>query len=285
MRTWFACMLLVISSVSLDAQTRLNSKEIDQAFGRPGQLQADVYKATFPRSDLNVKVGDVPVQPALALTSWVAIRGSDQESVVDGDLVLLSGELPAVESALLDQKIEITAVHNHLIGEEPQVYYIHFFGRGPAKALAISVRTALSHSKTPIAPMPPATNVASWDTKAVEDIFAQKGKISGSVLGFSFPRSHAISMHHQQMTPAMGMATAINFQPATGGVASSGDFVLREDEVNPVLAVLRKHGIVVTAVHNHMLDDEPRMVFVHFWGVGPTKEIAAALREAVSLQR
>jgi Domain of Unknown Function (DUF1259) len=256
--------------------------DVDKTFGRPGTVQNDVYKVTFPRSDLSVKVGDVKVQAGVALTSWIAMRPVGTDVVADGDLVLTSEELNPVMSALQEHGLEITAVHNHLMGEEPHVYYMHFYGRGARQSLAQGLRAALDKSKTPINVPPPASPVKSWDTNAVERVLGAKGKLSGSVLSFAFPRSHPISMHQQSMTPAMGMATAMNFQPLEGnGVAGSGDFVLRENEVNPVLAALRRNGILVTAVHNHMLDDEPRMVFVHFWASGPAENVARGLREAL----
>jgi Domain of Unknown Function (DUF1259) len=280
--------LLVLSLVLLDANLVMAQgaapgwADVDKTFGRPGTVQNDLYKVTFPRSDLNVKVGNVKVQPGVALTSWIAMRPAGTDVVADGDLVLTSDELNPVMSALQEHGLEITALHNHLIGEEPQVYYMHFYGKGPRQTLAAGLKAALDNSKTPIAVTPPATPVKSWDTAAVEKLLGAKGRLSGAVLGFAFPRSHPISMHQQTMTPAMGMATAMNFQPLDeSGVAASGDFVLRENEVNPVLAALRKNGILVTAVHNHMLDDEPRMVFVHFWGTGQAETVARGLREAL----
>jgi hypothetical protein len=275
--------LLFLTTILAMAQGGASAwAEIDRTFGRPGTVQNDVYKVTFPRSDLNVKVRDVKVQPGVALTSWIAMRPVGAEVVADGDLVLTSDEVNPVMSALQEHGMEITALHNHLLGEDPHVYYMHFYGKGARQTLAKGLRAALDKSKTPIGVPPPAGPVKNWDTATVEKILGTKGKLSGAVLGFSFPRSHPISMHQQTMTPAMGMATAINFQPLDeGGVATSGDFVLRENEVNPVLAALRKNEILVTAVHNHMLDDEPRMVFVHFWATGPAENVARGLREAL----
>ncbi len=274
------CLLAATAFAQADNQW----KKVDEVFGRPGKVQDGIYKVTFPRTDLRVTVDGIAVQPALALTSWIAIRGTGQQAIADGDLVLSADEVNPVISALQDSKVEITAVHNHLIGEQPQVYYVHFFGRGPTQEIASALKQALSKSKTPLSvPQPPTA--APWDTAAVEKIMGKKGTTSGTVLGFAFARTHSISMHQQTLPPPMGMATAINFQPAPGGVASSGDFVLRESEVNPVIATLRKHGIRVTAVHNHMLDDEPRMVFVHFWGVGSAQDIAGGLHDALAQLR
>src|SRR4051794_25158159 len=244
-RVLFSSLIFLISNLALAQNPAPGWAEVDKTLGRPGTVQNDVYKVTFPRSDLNVKVGNVKVQPGVALTSWIAMRPVGTDVVADGDLVLTSDEVKPVMSALQEHNLEITALHNHLIAEEPQVYYMHFYGRGARQTLAQGLRAALDKSKTPISVPPPAGPVKSWDTAVVEKVLGTKGKLSGAVLGFAFPRSHPISMHQQTMTPAMGMATAMNFQPLDGdGVAASGDFVLRENEVNPVLTALRKNGIL-----------------------------------------
>jgi len=180
---------------------------------------------------------------------------------------------------------EITAVHNHLMEETPKVLYLHYMGHGPAAQLATSLRAALSVSKTPLEkpsagteePAPPA-----W-VKAVEDAVARKGTFKGGVLSYGVPRSDTIKMAGITITPAAGVGEAINFQAAdSGNVATTGDFVLTADEVNPVISELQGHHIVVTALHTHMLTEEPRLFFMHFWSLGSPESVGAGIKAALN---
>lgn len=213
----------------------------------------------------------------------MAFRKAESGSITDGDLVLTSDEVNPVISALQAGGLEVSAIHNHLIGEEPQVMYMHFYGQGDLNSMAQALKTALSKTKTPTGPPTPASSQAFAQQKEIEQALGKSGTVNDKVLAFSFSRPSAISMHHQTLPPAMGMATAVNFQPSSKGVAAMGDFVLLEKEVNPVVKSLRKDGITVTAMHNHLLDDEPRMVFVHFWAEGAAQDVAAGLRRALDV--
>src|SRR5258708_4408453 len=265
----FCLLSLVFISILAAAQTEADFAAVPQALGRKGKLQDGIYKVSFPRSDLKVHIGETTVEPGAGLGSWMAFRKADSGFVTDGDLVLTSAEVNPVISALQQGGMEISAIHNHLIGEEPQVMYVHFFGQGDLGSLSQTLKTALAQTKTPMEqPAPPASNPPFANQKEIEQAMGKSGTVNGKVLAFSFSRSSAISMHHQTLPPAMGMATAINFQPSPKGVAATGDFVLLEKEVNPVVKSLRKDGIMVTAMHNHSLDDEPRMGFVSFWAEG-----------------
>jgi hypothetical protein len=252
-------------------------------FGSHGSDQNGIYKISFPRRDLRVHIGDVLVQPALGLGSWAAFREQGSKAVVDGDLVVTAAELAPVLSALIANHLEITAVHNHLVGEDPQVMYVHFFGQGATADLGRALQEVLAKTATPTGPVPPATSTVFPEDvqKQLESALKATGKSNGPVLAFSFPGKHDISMHGTGLPPAMGMATAINFQSTPAGVATTGDFVLLEQQVNPVIAILRNGDIQVTAVHNHLLDDSPRMVFVHFWANGNPDSIASTLRKAL----
>ncbi|MCU1284252.1 MAG: peptidase [Acidobacteriales bacterium] len=255
---------------------------VGKTLGRSGKLQDGVYKVTFPRTDLYVRIGNTKVEAAAGLGSWMAFRKTASgAAIADGDLVLLADEVNPVISALQAGRMEVTAIHNHLIGEQPQVMYVHFFGQGDAQALATTLKSALDKTKTPTvaAASPPA--IPFPDQKLIETTLGKSGTVNGKVLAFGFPRPHAISMHKETLPPAMGMATAINFQPSPKGVAATGDFVLGEDEVQRVVAALRKGDIAVTAMHNHLLDDEPRMVFVHFWAEGAAETVAKTLKTAL----
>ena len=264
------------------AQTGPDWSGVERTLGRAGKLQDGVYKVGFPRTDLRVRMGRTPVLPAAALGSWMAFRPEGGGVVADGDLALLEPEVNAVISALVENGIEVSAVHNHLTGEQPKVMYVHFFARGDAEKIARGLKAALSATATPTGPAAPSKAAMTLDRKTIEEALGKPGAVNGAVLAFAFPRQHAIAMHGVMLPPAMGMATAINFQPSPEGVAATGDFVLREAEVNPVIAALRQGGVKVTAVHNHLLDDNPHTVFVHFWAEGKAEAVAKALRGALN---
>jgi hypothetical protein len=263
----------------------ITTEPIDQALGRSGQKTGDVYKLSFPRTDLRVSVHGLAIKPGLALGSWAAFLGADDKAMVMGDLVLLESEVNPVVAKLRTSGFEISAVHNHLMEETPRVLYVHYMGHGPAARLATSLRAALSVSKTPLEkpvaaadePAPPA-----W-VKALEEAVGRKGTFKGGVLSCGVPRSDAITMSGMTIAPAAGVAQAINFQAAESGeVATTGDFVLTAEEVNPVISELQGHHISVTALHSHMLTEQPRLFFMHFWSVGSPDSVGAGIKAALS---
>ena len=285
MKSLFRSFLLVPLALVLSAagasQSHADWGVVERVLGRAGKLQDGVYKVGFPRTDLHVRIGRTPVLPAAALGSWMAFRQEGAGVVADGDLVLLEPEVSGVVSALVEHGIEVSAVHNHLAEEQPKVMYVHFFARGELERIAQGLKAALAATATPTGPVTPSKAEFSLDRKAIEEAMGKTGTVNGAVLAFSFPRQHAIAMHGAALPPAMGMATAINFQPSPAGVAATGDFVLREAEVNPVITALRKGAVKVTAVHNHLLDDDPHSFFVHFWAEGKPAVVAKALRGAL----
>ena len=278
-----SAVFILPMAVSAQGSGGLDIAKIEQVLGRPGQKIGEVYKVGFPRTDLHVTVHGVAIKPGLALGSWAAFTGSDEQAMVMGDLVLLEDELNPVMEKLRASGFEISAVHNHLLDETPRVMYMHYMGHGAAAELAASLRGALAVSKTPLGkptvageePAPP-----SW-VKAVEDTLGRKGTLKGGVLSYGVPRADSITMGGTIITPAAGVAEAINFQVADAGVATTGDFVLTAEEVNPVISALEAHGIRVTALHSHMLSEEPRLFFMHFWAVGPAASVAEGIKAAL----
>ena len=258
---------------------------VAKAIGRPGtEMPGGVYRVGIGRSDLTVTLDGVQIKPALALGSYLAFQKSGKEAMVMGDLVLLQEEINPVMKKLIEQGIQITAIHNHLLRATPQVMYMHYQGHGDAAKLAAAVRTALQESKTPLeAPAKPASQPAiDLDQAAIEKTLAAKATPNGGVLQFSIPRAEAIKEHGATIPPAMGMGTVINFQPTGGGKAAiTGDFVLVGQEVNPVLKTLRENGIEVTALHSHMLDEQPRLFFMHFWANDDAQKLADGLKAAL----
>jgi hypothetical protein len=257
---------------------------IDEVLGRSGQKTGDVYKVSFPRSDLHVSVHGLAIKPGLALGSWAAFLGTDDKAMVMGDLVLLEGELNPVIAKLRSSGFEISAVHNHLMEESPRVLYAHYMGHGPATQLAASLRAALALSKTPLEkPAVPAEEAAPAWVKSVEDAAGRKGTFKGGVLSYGVARSDAITVDGMTIPPAAGVAEAINFQAAdSGNVATTGDFVLTAEEVNPVISELQGHQISVTALHSHMLTEQPRLFFMHFWSVGSPEAAGGGIKAALS---
>jgi len=259
---------------------------VEDILGRKGAMQPnDVIKFAFPRSDLSVSVGGVTLKPALALGGWVAFKEvAKGQSMVMGDLVLADDEVSPVMRALQAGGVEQTALHNHILNESPHVKYMHIGAHGDASKIAHAIHDALAQSKTPLgaaaAPAPPSA--ADLDTTGITKALGIAGKLNGVVYQVSVPRSEKITEMGNEVPPSMGMATAINFQPTGGGKAAiTGDFVLRGDEVNPVIRALRDHGIEVTAVHSHMLDEEPRLFFMHFWANDDAVTLAQGLRAAL----
>jgi hypothetical protein len=254
---------------------------VDKTLGRAGKPQPDgAYKVAFPRTDLHVTVGRTVVEPAAALGSWMAFKKQGTGVVTNGDLAVLVSEIAPVSKSLQQHGFEITAVHNHLTGEQPSVFFIHFFRQGELQPLLDGLKATLAVTQTPTKAAPSSASI-NYDRATIEKVLGKAGTANGAVLTFGFPRREPISMHGIELPPSMGMATAFNFQPAATGVAATGDFVLKEDEVDPVTAALRDHGMTVTAVHNHMLGDSPHMIFVHFWAEGKEADVAGALKSAL----
>jgi uncharacterized protein DUF1259 len=263
----------------------LDTARIDQALGRSGKQIGDVYKVGFPRTDLHVTINGVALLPGFALGSWAAFSGTDAHATVMGDLVLLPEEVNPVMARLRSSGFEITGLHNHLLFETPRVMYMHYMGVGDAAKLAAALRSALEASATPLGPSPaaaPASAEPEW-VVVVEKALGRKGTFAGGVLAFSIPRFNEVTQDAIEIPPAMGVAEAINFE-STGEreVAATGDFVLTANEVNPVISALESHHILVTALHNHMLDDEPRLFFMHFWATGSPKAVAQGLKAALA---
>jgi hypothetical protein len=258
---------------------------VDQALGRKGAQQpGGVMKYSFlPRSDLQVTANGVQINPALALAGWIAFKEMAGEAMMMGDLVLTEDEVGPVMRALQQKGVEQTALHNHVLKESPRVMYMHVAGNGDAVKLAEAVRAALSQSKTPM--QPPAASAAGTidlDTAAVAGALGVGGKVNGGVYQVSVPRRETIHEGGQEVPPSMGVATAINFQPSGGGKAAiTGDFVLVASEVNPVIRALQGNGVEVTALHSHMLDEQPRLFFMHFWANDDAMKLARGLRAAL----
>jgi hypothetical protein len=277
--------IFVASITSAHAQ-EVDWQKVDDIFGRKPAVSGDVHRYGFPRTDLAVTLDGVTIKPALALGGWVAFKPAHGGAMVMRDLVLLETEVNPVMLKMIEGGLEITAVHNHLLRASPATFYMHVGGHGDPTEMAAAIRDALGASKTPLATpaaaaAPPAVDL---DTAQLDQIIGAKGQASGGVYQFGVSRRDPVMEDGMQLAPAgpMGVATGINFQPTGGGKAAiTGDFVLAGNEVNPVINALRANGIEVTAVHSHMLDEQPRLYFLHFWANDDALKLAKGLRAAL----
>jgi hypothetical protein len=259
--------------------------KVDAAFGRAGTVAGEVHRYGFPRSDLQVQLDGVAIKPALALGGWIAFLPVHDQAMVMGDLVLTESEINPVMTKLLGSGLEVTAVHNHLLRAQPATFYMHVGGHGDPVKMATAIRTALGESKTPAATSSTVGGTSSapdLDTAALDQALGVKGKANGGVYQFSVPRRDPVRMGDIALPNAMGTANGINFQPTGGGKAAiTGDFLVTAQEVEPLIRTLRQNGIEVTAIHSHMLDEQPRMFFVHFWANDDAVKLARGIRAAL----
>ena len=283
---WLLASLFAASFATGANAQEIDWQKVDDAFGRKPAMSGDVHRYGFPRTDLTVTLDGVTIKPALALGGWVAFKPAHGGTMIMGDLVLLETEINPVMLKLIEGGLEITAVHNHLLRANPATFYMHVGGHGDPVKMATVIRDALSASKTPLATpavaSPPPT--VEIDTAQLDQLIGFKGQSNGGVYQFGVPRRDPIMEGGTQIAPEgpMGVATAINFQPTGGGKAAiTGDFVLAGDEVNPVIKALRSNGIDVTAVHSHMLNEQPRLFFLHFWANDDALKLARGLRTAL----
>ena len=270
--------------LSLPARAaEIDWKKVDAALGKTAAVSGEVHRYGLPRSDLHVTLDGIAIKPALALGGWVAFAPMHGEAMVMGDLVLLETEITPVMSRLLDSGLEITAIHNHILRASPATFYMHVAGHGDPEKMAGSIRAALSSgSKTPFEP--PATTsgpapAIDLDTTKLDEAMGAKGAANGGVYQFGVPRRDAVKEGGMQVSSALGGANAINFQPTGSGKAAiTGDFLVTGDEVNPLIRALRAGDIEVTAIHSHMLNEQPRMFFIHFWANDDAVKLARSVR-------
>jgi hypothetical protein len=257
--------------------------QVGQALGKSGGVQAGgVYRVGFPRTDLKVSLDGITLRPGFALGGWVAFQPMGAEAMVMGDLVLTQDEVAPVMRKLEEGGVEITAVHNHLLRAEPMTLYMHVQGHGDPVKLASAVHAGLALSKTPFAPPPGTSTPGNIDMIGIDRIMGYFGQDSGGIYQFGIPRAQPITDQGMALPGPMGAAIAINFQPTGFDTAAiTGDFVLLASEVNPVIKALQASGIEITALHSHMLDEQPRVFFMHFWANDDARKLATGLRAAL----
>ena len=257
--------------------------KVAQALGKSGAVQAGgVYRVGFPRTDLKVSLDGVALRTGFAFGGWVAFQPMDAQAMVMGDLVLTQDEVAPVMRKLEEGGIEISALHNHLLRAEPMTLYMHIQGHGDPVKLAGAIHDGLALSKTPFTPPPGTATPGNIDMIGIDRIMGYFGQDSGGIYQFGIPRAQPITDQGMALPGPMGAAIAINFQ-STGfdTAAITGDFVLIASEVNPVIKAFQANGIEVTALHSHMLDEQPRVFFMHFWANDDARKLATGLRAAL----
>jgi hypothetical protein len=282
--------LAVIASLAAasPAHAQASWDKVAAALGKSGTVMpGGVYRIGLPRTDLHVILDGVEIKPTLALGSWLAFEGTGPDTMVMGDLVLTESEISPVMKQLLAGGIDITALHNHLLRAQPATFYMHVLGHGDPVKLATALHEGLALSHTPFANAAPSAAGApppkiDLDTAMIDRTLGAKGQIAGGVYQVNIRRAETVQDGGMDVPVAMGSAEAMNFQPTGGGKAAiTGDLVLTAQEVNPVLRALRDNGIEVTALHNHMLDDQPRLFFMHFWANDDAEKLTKGLRSAL----
>jgi hypothetical protein len=286
-KLWFATVLLAAACAAPQrgGAQQIDWRAVDQALGRTGQMQpGDVYRFSMPRSDLNVTTRGVTIRPALSLGSWIAFKASGPNSAVAmGDLVLTEAEFNRVIARLQQGGVGQTAIHKHLPEHSPGLWWTHIHAHGDPVAIARTVRDALALTGTPPQPaQPPAAAPIDLDTAAVGTALGVAGRVNGGVYQVGVPRRETIRAMGIEVPPAMGMATVINFQPTGGGRAAiNGDFVMIASEVDAVVKALADAAIEVVSLHNHLTDEQPRLMFMHFWANDDAVKLARGLRTAL----
>ncbi len=259
---------------------------VGEALGKSGAVQpGGVYRVALPRSDLHATLDGVPLKAGFALGGWVAFAPQASGAMVMGDLVLTQDEVAPVMRKLEDGGIEITALHNHLLRSEPMTLYMHVEGHGDPVKLAQALHAGLALSHTPLGPPPTPAAAAGelgLDVAGIDRALGAAGKVNNGVLQYSIARKEQITDRGMAVPPALGSAIGINFQPTGAGKAAiTGDFVLTAAEVEPVLKALIAGGIEVTALHSHMVHEQPRLFFMHFWANDQASKLASGLHAAL----
>ena len=288
---WILIVMVVGWGVVGAADPALDTAKIEQLTGAKGDLntQEGVFKVNVPRTDLAVTAAGVKMTPPMGLTSWAAFQQVGPQTIVMGDIVLLEDQVNPVMSVALTNGLEVTALHNHFFWDTPKVMFMHIGGMGSEETLAGAVgkvfatvkETSGGKGSVPHADLDPART--SLDPKPVEEILGVKGQMANGVYKVTIGRT--TNMHGHDVGNTMGVNTWAAFVGSDDTAMVDGDFAMLESELQPVLKALRGAGINIVAIHQHMTMESPRVVFLHYWGVGPTRALATGLKAALATQQ
>src|SRR5438876_1729415 len=281
---------LTLASVAMAQEVPADYQQVLTTLGKQGDYKANVLKVNIPRNDLSVTVANVKTPTPFGFGGWVAMtKGTGGMDVMMGDLVLTQDEVNPVMSALLDNGIEVTALHNHFLWDEPHMYYMHVHAHGKPADLARKVKPAIDligkgASRPAAAPAAPAAAPATTiDTAKLAQIVGTPGEQNGAVYKITIGRDDLKLMEMgAPINARMGLNTWAAFVGTNENAAVAGDVAMLANEVQPVLKALRKNGIDVVAIHHHMTGTQPTVFFLHYWGTGPAEKLATAFKAAVS---
>ena len=272
-------------------QARLDTAKIERLTGVKGQLNTKegVFKVSVPRTDLSVTVAGVKMTPPMGLTSWAAFKAVGDRTMVMGDLVLLEQQVNPVMDVALENGLDVTALHNHFFWDSPRIMFMHIGGSDNEEQLAAAVgkvfakirETSGGKGQIPHDGLDPAQT--SLDPRKIEEILGVKGEMAHGVYKMTVGRT--TKMDGYEIGNAMGVNTWAAFVGSDDQAVVDGDFAMLESELQSVLRALRRAGIYVVAIHQHMTMESPRVIFLHFWGAGPTNTLARGLKAALDSQR
>ena len=282
----FTSICFLLSGMSSFAQDMPNDyQDVLKSIDRKGDFKAGVLKVNIPRNDLKITIQGVPTPTPFGFGGWVSLtKGTDGTDVMMGDLVLLQEEVNPVMSALLENGIDVTALHNHFFWDDPHVFYMHVHGMGKAADLARRVKPGLDliGHVTSAAAKPFPTTGTALDTEKLAKIAGHAGEQSGAVYKITVGRDDlAMKDHGAVINARMGLNTWAAFFGTQEDAVVAGDVAMLENEVTPVLKTLRKNGLDVVAIHHHMTEDRPVVIFLHYWGRGPAEKLATAFKAAL----
>ena len=288
----YAMLTIGATSAARAQDVPAEYKDVLTTLGKQGDFKANVLKVNIPRNDVTVTVANVKTPTPFGFGGWIALtKATDGSDIMMGDLVLLQEEVNPVMSVLLENGLEVTALHNHFFFDEPKVYFMHIGGQGDPEKLARAVKAMWDAIKKVRADQPqPATRFAgkipqagTIDAAPLAKILGQKADTQGGVVKFTIGRAGA--MHGTKIGGSMGLTTWAAFTGTDELAAVDGDFIMTAQEVQPVLRALRKANIHIVALHNHMIGEQPAYYFTHFWGKGPTEELARGIKSALDVQK
>ncbi|WP_438489943.1 DUF1259 domain-containing protein [Streptomyces sp. S186] len=264
--------------------TTADWKDVAHTLGRTGTLMGGtVYRVPLPRKDLTVTSHGVTIKPGLSLGGYAAFATYGDGTMLMGDLVVTEPELPKVTDALQAAGIDQTALHKHLLAQHPDIWWTHIHAMGNPAGLARGLKAALAATATPPASPPPASQPPlALDTHGIDKALGREGTADGGIYKFSLARKNTVTDGRHILPPALGITTAVNFQPLGGDKAAiNGDFVMTQAEVQKVIQNLRKGGIDIVELHNHTQDEQPRLFYLHYWATGDGVTLAKSLRPAL----
>src|SRR5712672_3758117 len=284
---FFLCCCLTLLSICARAQEMpADYQEVLKSLDRKGDYKAGVLKVNIPRSDLKITIQGFSTPTPFGFGGWVSLtKGTDGSDVMMGDLVLLQEEVNTVMSALLDNGIEVTALHNHFFWDDPHVYFMHVHGMGKAADLAKRIKPGLDlivHEPAAATAASSSAAAPGLDTAQIAKIVGNEGEQSGAVYKITVGRDDLhMKEHGAAIIARMGLNTWAAFVGTDQDAAIAGDVAMLENEVTPVLKTLRKNGIDVVAIHNHMIEARPVVIFLHYWGRGPAEKLATSFKAAL----